>query len=68
MMHRRRDCAKSVIDSNNDLNMVKSWAFALKSAARMETPLLVLDLFAFCRYIMVVCIPRVFRVRALMLW
>ena len=44
MMPRRRDCAKSVIDSSSDLNRVKSWAFALWSVAGLEMPLLVRDL------------------------
>jgi hypothetical protein len=44
MMPRRRGCAKSVIDSTNDSNQVKSWAFALWSVAGLEMPLLVRDL------------------------
>jgi len=44
MMPRRWDCAKSVIDSNSDLNMVKSWAFALWSTAGIEMLLLARDL------------------------
>jgi hypothetical protein len=44
MMPRRRDRAKSVIDSNGDLNKVKSWVFALWSVAGLEMPLLVRDL------------------------
>ncbi len=44
MMHRRRDWAKSVIESSNDLNMVKSWAFALWSVVGLEAPLLARDL------------------------
>ncbi len=44
MIPRKRDCAKSVIDSNSDLNRVKSWAFALWSVAGLEMPLLVRDL------------------------
>ncbi len=44
MMPRRRDCAKSVTDSYNDLNRVKSCAFALWSVAGVEMPLLAHDL------------------------
>ena len=44
MIPRKRDCAKSVVDSSNDLNRVTSWAFALWSVARLEVPLLVRDL------------------------
>ncbi len=33
MMPRRRDYARSVIESRGDLNRVKSWAFALWSMA-----------------------------------
>jgi len=44
MMPRRPDCAKSVIESNNDLNKVKSWTFALCSVAGLEMPLLARDL------------------------
>ncbi len=44
MLPRRRDCAKSVIDSNNDLNKVKSWAFALWSVAGLEMPLMAREL------------------------
>ena len=44
MMPRRRDCAKSVIDSSIDLNRVKSWAFALWSVAGLEMPQLARDL------------------------
>ena len=39
-MPKRRDSAKSVIDSSSDLNMVKSWAFALWSMAGLGMPLL----------------------------
>jgi hypothetical protein len=46
MMPRRRDWAKSVIESNNDLNMVKSWAFALWSVAGLDALLLARDLSA----------------------
>ncbi len=44
MIPRRRDCAKSVIDSSSDLNKVKSWAFALWSVAGLEMLLLIRDL------------------------
>ena len=44
MMSRKRDCAKSVIESNNNLNIVKSWAFALWSVAGLEMPMLARDL------------------------
>jgi hypothetical protein len=37
MMPRRRKCAKTVIESSIDLNMVKSWAFALWSVAVLKT-------------------------------
>ena len=43
-MPKRRDCAKSVIDSISDLNRVKSWVFALWSVAGLEIPLLARDL------------------------
>ncbi len=43
-MPRRRDCAKSVTESNNDLNRAKLWAFALWSVAGLEMPLLARDL------------------------
>jgi hypothetical protein len=44
MMPRRRDCAKSVIESRSVLNMMKSWAFALWSVAGLEMPLLAREL------------------------
>jgi hypothetical protein len=45
MMPRRRDCAKSVIESSSDLNRVKSWAIALLwSMAGLEMLLLARDL------------------------
>ena len=44
MIPRRRDWAKSVIESNNDWNMVKPWAFALRSMAGMNMPVLARDL------------------------
>jgi len=44
MIPRRRDCAKSVIDSSSDLNRVKSWTFALWSVARLEMHEMVRDL------------------------
>ena len=44
MMPRRRDRAKFVIESINDLNRVKSWAFALWSVAGLEMSLMVRDL------------------------
>jgi hypothetical protein len=44
MMPRRRDCAKSIIESSSDLNRVKSWAFASWSVAGLEVPLLASDL------------------------
>ena len=40
MMYVRRDSAKSVRESNNDLNRLKSWDLALWSVARLVTPLL----------------------------
>ena len=43
-MPRRRDWAKSVIESSNDLKRVKSWAFALKSMAGPDMPLLARNL------------------------
>ena len=43
-MPRRRDCAKSVIESKSDLNRVKSWAFTLWSVAGLEMLLLAHDL------------------------
>ena len=43
MMPRRRDCAKSVIESRSDLNRMKSWAFALWSVAGLRMPLLARD-------------------------
>ena len=43
MMPRRRDCAKSVIESRSDLNMDKSWAFALWSVAGLKMSLLARD-------------------------
>jgi len=43
-MPRRRDWAKSVIEAINDLNRVKSWAFALWSVAGLDAPLLARDL------------------------
>ena len=43
-MLRRRDWAKSVIKSSSDLNMVKSWVFALRSMAGLDMPLLARDL------------------------
>jgi len=43
-MPRRRDWAKSVIESNSDLNKVKSWAFTLWSVAGLDMPLLPHDL------------------------
>jgi hypothetical protein len=47
MMPRRRDCAKSVIESRSDLNRVKSWAFALWSVTGLRMPLLGLVSLAF---------------------
>ena len=44
MMPKRRDWAKSIIESIRDLNMVKSWVFALWSVAELDMPLLVRDL------------------------
>ena len=44
MMPRRRDWAKSVIESIRDLNRMKSWVFALWSVAGLDTPLLARDL------------------------
>ena len=44
MMPRRRDCAKSVIESSSDLNKMKSWAFALWSVAGLEMLMLARDL------------------------
>ena len=44
MIPRRRDCAKSVIESRSDLNMMKSWAFALWSVAGLEMLLLAREL------------------------
>ncbi len=44
MMPKRRDYAKSVIDSSSDLNIVESWAFALWSMAGLGMPLLARDL------------------------
>jgi len=44
VMPKRRDCAKSVIESRSDLNKVKSWAFALWSVAGLEMPMLARDL------------------------
>ena len=44
MMPRRRDCAKSVIESSSDLNRVKSWTLALWSVSGLEMPLLARDL------------------------
>ncbi len=46
MMTKRWDWAKSVIESSSDLNMVKSWAFALWSVAGQDAPLLARDLSA----------------------
>jgi hypothetical protein len=43
MMPRRRDYAKSVIESKRDLNRVKSWAFALWSVTGLRMPLLARD-------------------------
>ncbi len=43
MMPRRRDCAKSVIESRSDLNRMKSWTFALWSVAGLRIPLLARD-------------------------
>ena len=43
-MLRRRDCAKSVIESKSDLNRMKSWAFALWSVAGLEMHLLAREL------------------------
>ena len=43
MMPRRRDCAKSVIESRSDLNRVKSWDFALWFVAGLKMPLLARD-------------------------
>ncbi len=43
MMRRRRDCAKSVIESIRDLNRMKSWAFELWSVAGLKMPLLARD-------------------------
>jgi hypothetical protein len=42
-MPRRRDWAKSVIESSSDLNRVKSWAFASRSMAGLDMPLLARD-------------------------
>ena len=44
MMPRRRDCAKSVIESSSDLSRVKSGAFALWSVAVLEMPVLAREL------------------------
>jgi hypothetical protein len=44
MMPRRRDWAKSVIESNNDFSRVKSWVFELWSVAGLDAPLLARDL------------------------
>ena len=44
MMPRRRDCAKSVIESKRDLNMMKSWAFPLWSVAGLEMSLVAREL------------------------
>ena len=44
IMPRRRDCAKSVIESRSDLNMVKSWALAFWYVSGLEMPLLARDL------------------------
>ena len=44
MIPRRRDWAKSVIDSSSDLNRVKSWTFAVWSVSGLEMPLLARDL------------------------
>jgi len=49
MMSRRRDCAKSVIDSSSDLNRVKSWSFALCSVAGLEVPMLAREFSTNCR-------------------
>ena len=40
MVPRRRECAKSVIESKSDLNMVKSWALTLWSVSGLEMPML----------------------------
>jgi hypothetical protein len=44
MMHKRRDLAKSMSESNNNLNMVQSWILALWSVAGLAAPLLARDL------------------------
>jgi hypothetical protein len=44
MMPRRRDWAKSIVESSNDLNMAKSWTLALWSVAGLDAPLLARDL------------------------
>jgi len=44
VMHMRRDCAKSVIESRSDLIRMKSWGFALWSVAGLEMPLLAREL------------------------
>ena len=44
MMPRRWDWAKSVFESSTDLNRVKSWAFALRSMAGLDMPMLARDL------------------------
>ena len=43
MMPMRRDCAKSVKESSNDLNRMESWALALWSVAGLVMPLLALE-------------------------
>jgi len=44
MMPKRRDWAKSVSESNNDLNKEQSWLLALWSVAGLEAPMLARDL------------------------
>ena len=48
-MPKRRDCAKSVIESSSDLNRVKSWAFALWSLAGLEVHMLARELSTYGR-------------------
>jgi hypothetical protein len=49
MMPRRRDWARSVIESIIDLNRLKSWALALWSMEGVAAPLLARDLSTFGR-------------------
>ena len=49
MMPKGRDWAKSVSESNNDLNMVQSWVLALCSVAGLVAPMMAHDLSTFGR-------------------